>query len=29
VLTTKALLVDRDALGTAQQAGDVLGANGF
>jgi L-rhamnose isomerase / sugar isomerase len=27
-LTAKALLVDRDALGAAQQAGDVLGANG-
>jgi L-rhamnose isomerase/sugar isomerase len=27
-LTAKALLVDRDALTTAQQAGDVLGANG-
>jgi L-rhamnose isomerase / sugar isomerase len=27
-LTAKALLVDRDALGAAQQAGDVLAANG-
>jgi L-rhamnose isomerase/sugar isomerase len=27
-LTAKALLVDRDALGAAQRAGDVLGANG-
>ena len=27
-LTAKALLVDRDALAAAQQAGDVLGANG-
>jgi len=27
-LTAKALLVDRDALTAAQQAGDVLGANG-
>jgi L-rhamnose isomerase / sugar isomerase len=27
-LTAKALLVDRDALSAAQQAGDVLGANG-
>jgi L-rhamnose isomerase / sugar isomerase len=27
-LTAKALLVDRDALTTAQRAGDVLGANG-
>jgi L-rhamnose isomerase/sugar isomerase len=26
--TAKALLVDRDALRKAQQAGDVLGANG-
>jgi L-rhamnose isomerase/sugar isomerase len=26
--TAKALLVDRDALRAAQQAGDVLGANG-
>jgi L-rhamnose isomerase / sugar isomerase len=28
-LTAKALLVDRDALAAAQQAGDVLGANGI
>jgi L-rhamnose isomerase/sugar isomerase len=27
-LTAKALLVDRDAISAAQQAGDVLGANG-
>jgi len=27
-MTARALLVDRDALATAQEAGDVLGANG-